>query len=95
MMFLRLAAFLLAFFQAYAMGLGSAYDNSFYGGLYSGINEDLPQEQLVIGGQREARMDPAWRHIGLGKRLYEDSGRWNLKANKGQRTYAMIGLGRR
>uniref|UniRef100_A0A915CVX6 Uncharacterized protein n=1 Tax=Ditylenchus dipsaci TaxID=166011 RepID=A0A915CVX6_9BILA len=79
MMFLRLAAFLLAFFQAYAMG----------------INEDLPQEQLVIGGQREARMDPAWRHIGLGKRLYEDSGRWNLKANKGQRTYAMIGLGRR
>ncbi|KAH7729470.1 hypothetical protein AAVH_02945 [Aphelenchoides avenae] len=45
---------------------------------FSGMGTGLPS--------RLARFDPAWRHVGLGKRA--------PRTVYGQRSYAMIGLGR-
>lgn len=49
----------------------------------------------VIGDQRVIRDDPSWRHIGLGKRFEMKTRSGASRSADEQRTWAMIGLGRR
>ncbi|KAI1715710.1 hypothetical protein DdX_08034 [Ditylenchus destructor] len=103
MHYIMLTALLVVLFQCSASGLPIAYNNPLFGNKFSLVRQQDMDPNEMFGPtffeiHRETRMDPAWnhmRHIGLGKRLFDDTNRWKSNANKGHRTWAMIGLGRR
>ncbi|KAI1725153.1 hypothetical protein Ddc_06441 [Ditylenchus destructor] len=100
MHYIRLTVLLVVLFTSYASGLPIAYNNPLFGNQFSLVRQrDMDPNEMfgptLFEIHRETRMDPAWRHIGLGKRLFDDTNRWKSTANKGHRTWAMIGLGRR
>ncbi|CAD5219508.1 unnamed protein product [Bursaphelenchus okinawaensis] len=69
-------------------GLGYIYDDTYFP-IPQGaqiVVETLPETKFMP----QRRFDPAWRHIGLGKRSTDEPRRIS-----GERSWAMIGLGKR
>uniref|UniRef100_A0A1I7RHL1 Secreted protein n=2 Tax=Bursaphelenchus xylophilus TaxID=6326 RepID=A0A1I7RHL1_BURXY len=86
---LVITTLLLAAISNSVIGLGYIYEDAYYpiprGSQIVVEAPSIPDEKVIP----QRRFDPAWRHIGLGKRTAEER-----RTVSGERSWAMIGLGR-